>query len=147
VARKLTVQAEEIAEFADVLRVLRLVRDLGAKPLDLQLDDSGGNLMVAIPVLADADEDIAKLKPNPLTRVVSVRANNQVALNGDQQDSFEALLVRLRELFRRRTEKKAYKPVDDAIEFAEIVRNPESIASPARGINGLYTTSFFVCVR
>jgi biopolymer transport protein ExbD len=110
VARKLIVQAEEIAEFADVLRVLRLVRNLGAKPLDLQLGDTEGHLLVAIPVFADADDDIAKLKPNPLTLVVSVRANEHVALNGDEQESFEALLGRLRELFRRRTEMKAYKP-------------------------------------
>jgi biopolymer transport protein ExbD len=113
-ARKVIVQTQEAAEFADVLRVLRVVRDLGSKPLDLQIGDGEDSLLVTIPVLADPDEDISWLKPNPLTLVVTV-SDHTIALNGDEQASPEALLERLRQRFRQRQEMKAYRPGSNEI--------------------------------
>jgi hypothetical protein len=71
-SRQVTVESAKSSEFSVVLRVLRAVRDLGAKPLSLKVAGSDGDFMVMIPVSADADEDIANLRPNPLTLLLGL---------------------------------------------------------------------------
>ena len=115
-SRQVTVESANSADFSDVLRVLRTVRDLGAKPLSLKVAGADGNFMVMIPISADADEDIVKLRPNPLTLVVRVAADHRLYLNGELQKSQPALLARLRQIFRQRKEMKVYRPGSNEIE-------------------------------
>ena len=115
-SRQVTVESAPSSDFSDMLRVLRAVRDFGAKPLSLKVVGSDGAFMVMIPVSADADEDIANLRPNPLTLVVRVDANHRLYLNGDLQKSQQALLARLRQVFRQRKKMKAYRPGSNEIE-------------------------------
>ena len=115
-SRQVTVESAKSSDLSDVLRVLRAVRDLGAKPLSLKVAGSDGDFMVMIPVSADADEDIANLRPNPLTLVVRVAADHRLYLNGDLQKSQRALLARLRQVFRQRKKMKAYRPGSNEIE-------------------------------
>jgi biopolymer transport protein ExbD len=115
-SRQVTVESAKSSELSDVLRVLRAVRNLGAKPLSLKVAGSEGNFMVMIPVSADADEDIANLRPNPLTLVVRVAADRRLYLNGELQKSQSALFARLRQVFRQRKKMKAYRPDSNEIE-------------------------------
>ena len=115
-SRQATLESDQFSKFSDVLRVLRAVRDLGAKPLSLKVAGSEGDFMVMIPVSADADEDIANLRPNPLTLVVRIDADHRLYLNGDLQKSQEALFARLRQVFRQRKKMKAYRPGSNEIE-------------------------------
>ena len=115
-SRQVTVESATSSDFADVLRVLRAVRDFGAKPLSLKVAGSDGDFMVMIPVSADADEDIANLRPNPLTLVVRVDADHRLYLNGDLQKSQQALFARLQQVFRQRKKMKAYRPGSNEIE-------------------------------
>jgi biopolymer transport protein ExbD len=115
-SRQVTVESVKSSALSDVLRVLRAVRDLGAKPLSLKVAGSEGDLMVMIPVSADADEDVANLRPNPLTLVVRVATDHRLYLNGDLQKSQRALLARLRQVFRQRKKMKAYRPGSNEIE-------------------------------
>jgi biopolymer transport protein ExbD len=115
-SRQVIVESAKSSDFSDVLRVLRAIRDLGAKPLSLKLAGSEGDFMVMIPVSADADEDIANLRPNPLTLVVRVAADDRLYLNGDLQKSQSAMFARLRQVFRQRKKMKAYRPGSNEIE-------------------------------
>jgi biopolymer transport protein ExbD len=115
-SRQVTVESADSSDFSDVLRVLRAVRDFGATPLSLKLAAADGDFMVMIPVSAYADEDIANLRPNPLTLVVRVDANHRLYLNGDLQKSQQALFARLQQVFRQRKKMKAYRPGSNEIE-------------------------------
>ena len=65
-----------------------------------------------IPTQRDPNEDVSKLKPNPLTLVVTISPDLQIKLN---QDSFGSvndtapLAQRLAALFQQRKETRAYK--------------------------------------
>src|SRR6187549_694953 len=65
-----------------------------------------------IPTQRDPNEDLSKLKPNPLTLVVTISPDLQIKLN---QDSFGSvndtapLAQRLAALFQQRKETRAYK--------------------------------------
>jgi len=115
-SRQVTVEPAKSSDFSDVLRILRAVRELGSKRLSLKVAGSDGDFMVMIPVFADADEDIANLRPNPLTLVVRVAADRRLYLNGDLQQSQGALLARLRQVFRQRKKMKGYRPGSNEIE-------------------------------
>ena len=130
-ARKLVVHADESVEFPEVLRVLRLVRDLGARPLDLQVGDGENKLTMTIPVPADVDEDTIRLRPNPLMLRVTIDGSHRIALNGEQQVSQEALLERLRRIFRQREELKVYGPGSDQIEASLFLKADPSLPFPS----------------
>ncbi|HUE80785.1 MAG TPA: hypothetical protein VMM84_01645 [Pyrinomonadaceae bacterium] len=115
-SRQVIVESAKSSDFADVLRVLRAVRDSGAKPLSLKVAGFDGDFMIMIPVPADADEDLAKLRPNPLTLVIQVAVDGRFYLNGDLQKSQRVLFARLRQVFHQRREMKAYRPGSNEIE-------------------------------
>jgi biopolymer transport protein ExbD len=133
-SRQVTVEAAKSSDFSDVLRVLRAIRDLGAKPLSLKLAGSEGDFMVMIPVSADEDEDMANLRPNPLTLVVRVAADDRIYLNGDLQKSRSALFARLRQIFHQRKKMKAYRPSSNEIE-ATLFLKPHPNLSLAAAID------------
>jgi len=66
-----------------------------------------------IPTQRDPQEDLSKLKPNPLTLVVSISPDLQLKLNQDSIGSVNdtgILSQRLVQLFQQRKEQHAYKP-------------------------------------
>lgn len=65
-----------------------------------------------IPTQRDPNEDVSKLKPNPLTLVVSITPDLQIKLNQDSMGSVNdtsALAAKLQQTFQQRKEQHAYK--------------------------------------
>lgn len=91
-----------------------------------------------IPTQRDPNEDLSKLKPNPLTLVVSISPDLQVKLNADSVGSVNdtgALSQRLVQVFQQRKEQRAYKvgmearqdiPIEERIEKTVFVKAPRA---------------------
>ena len=65
-----------------------------------------------IPTQRDPNEDLSKLKPNPLTLVVSIAPDMSIKLNQDNLGSVNdtaPLAQRLRQTFDQRIQQRAYK--------------------------------------
>src|SRR5215211_3319741 len=65
-----------------------------------------------IPTQRDPNEDLSKLKPNPLTLVVSIASDLSIKLNQDSMGSVNdtaPLAQRLAQVFQQRKEQRAYK--------------------------------------
>src|ERR1044072_9710288 len=65
-----------------------------------------------IPTQRDPNEDLSKLKPNPLTLVVSIASDLSIKLNQDNMGSVNdtaPLAQRLAQGFQQRKEQRAYK--------------------------------------
>jgi biopolymer transport protein ExbD len=65
-----------------------------------------------IPTQRDPNEDLSKLKPNPLTLVVTIGSDLQLKLNQDSLGSVNdtaPLAQRLSAVFRQRKDQRAYK--------------------------------------
>jgi biopolymer transport protein ExbD len=65
-----------------------------------------------VPTQRDPNEDVSKLKPNPLTLVVSISQDLQLKLNQDPMGSVNdpsALSAKLQQTFQQRKEQHAYK--------------------------------------
>jgi len=65
-----------------------------------------------IPTQRDPNEDLSKLKPNPLTLVVSIASDLSIKLNQDNMGSVNdtaPLAQRLAQVFQQRKEQRAYK--------------------------------------
>src|ERR1700687_1202184 len=91
-----------------------------------------------IPTQRDPNEDVSKLKPNPLTLVVSITPDLQLKLNQDPMGSVNdtsALAAKLQQTFQQRKEKRAYKvgmetstvPEDQKIEKTVFVKAPRAL--------------------
>ncbi len=91
-----------------------------------------------IPTQRDPNEDLSKLKPNPLTLVVSISPDLQIKLNQDGVGSVNdtaPLAQRLAMVFQQRKEQRAYKvgmetrsdvKEDDRIEKTVFVKAPRA---------------------
>jgi biopolymer transport protein ExbD len=91
-----------------------------------------------IPTQRDPDEDLSKLKPNPLTLVVSIAPDLQIKLNQDSLGSVNdttPLSTKLVQVFRERKEQRAYKvgmetrsdlPEEERIERTVFVKAPRT---------------------
>ena len=65
-----------------------------------------------IPTQRDPNEDLSRLKPNPLTLVVSVAPDLSIKLNQDSMGSVNdpaPLFMRLKQVFKERQDQRAYK--------------------------------------
>lgn len=91
-----------------------------------------------IPSQRDPNEDTSKLKPNPLTLVVSISTDLQLKLNQDAMGSVNdpgALAAKLQQTFQQRREQKAYKvgmetsnlPDEQRIEKTVFVKAPRAL--------------------
>ena len=93
-----------------------------------------------IPTQKDPNEDLSKLKPNPLTLVVSISTDLQLKLNSDNIGSVNdtgPLSQKLRQTFEKRKLDHAFKsgmetrsdlPEADRIEKTVFVKAPRSLA-------------------
>ena len=111
-----------------VLIIFMVVTPL--KPSDFKAD---------IPTQRDPNEDTSKLKPNPLTLVVSISTDLQLKLNQDSMGSVNdpsALATKLQQTFQQRKEQRAYKvemqtrtdiPEDQRIEKTVFVKAPRAL--------------------
>jgi biopolymer transport protein ExbD len=91
-----------------------------------------------IPTQRDPNEDLSKLKPNPLTLVVSISPDLQIKLNQDALGSVNEtgpLAQKLALVFQQRKEQRAYKvgmetrsdvKEDDRIEKTVFVKAPRA---------------------
>jgi len=91
-----------------------------------------------IPTQRDPNEDLSKLKPNPLTLVVSISPDLQIKLNQDPLGSVNdttPLAQKLALVFQQRKEQRAYKvgmetrsdvKEDDRIEKTVFVKAPRA---------------------
>jgi len=92
-----------------------------------------------IPTQRDPQEDLSKLKPNPLTLVVSISSDLQIKLNQDAKGSVNdttSLSQTLAQVFQQRKEQRAYRvgmetrsdlPEDERIEKTVFVKAPRSV--------------------
>ena len=91
-----------------------------------------------VPTQRDPNEDVSKLKPNPLTLVVSISTDLQIKLNQDTMGSVNdptALAAKLQQTFQQRKEQHAYKvgmetsnaPEDQKIEKTVFVKAPRAL--------------------
>ena len=92
-----------------------------------------------IPTQRDPNEDVSKLKPNPLTLVVSITTDLQIKLNQDPMGSVNdtsALAAKLQQTFSQRREQHAYRvgmetatniPEDQRIEKTVFVKAPRAL--------------------
>jgi biopolymer transport protein ExbD len=92
-----------------------------------------------VPTQRDPNEDISKLKPNPLTLVVSITPDLQIKLNQESMGSVNdtsALSAKLQQTFSQRREQRAYKvgmetatnvPDDQRIEKTVFVKAPRAL--------------------
>ena len=92
-----------------------------------------------IPTQRDPNEDVSKLKPNPLTLVVSITPDLQIKLNQESMGSVNdtsALSAKLQQTFSQRREQHAYKvgmetatnvPEDQRIEKTVFVKAPRAL--------------------
>jgi biopolymer transport protein ExbD len=92
-----------------------------------------------IPTQRDPNEDLSRLKPNPLTLVVSISSDLQIKLNQDSVGSVNdptPLAQRLAGVFAQRKEQRAYKigmearndlKEDDRIEKTVFVKAPRAL--------------------
>ena len=91
-----------------------------------------------VPTQRDPNEDVSKLKPNPLTLVVSITPDLQIKLNQDPMGSVNdtsALAAKLQQTFQQRKEQHAYKvgmetstvPEDQKIEKTVFVKAPRAL--------------------
>lgn len=92
-----------------------------------------------IPTQRDPNEDLSKLKPNPLTLVVSIAPDLQLKLNQDGIGSVNdtgPLSQKLTQVFQDRKSQRAYKvgmetrtdvPEDERIEKTVFVKAPRSL--------------------
>jgi biopolymer transport protein ExbD len=92
-----------------------------------------------IPTQRDPNEDLSKLKPNPLTLVVTIGQDLQLKLNQDSMGSVNdpsALAQKLQSTFQLRKEQHAYKvgmeglnlPEDQKIEKTVFVKAPRALS-------------------
>jgi biopolymer transport protein ExbD len=91
-----------------------------------------------IPTQRDPNEDLSKLKPNPLTLVVSIGSDLQIKLNQDSLGSVNdtaPLAQRLSKVFQERKDQRAYKVgmetrsdvnLEDRIEKTVFVKAPRA---------------------
>ena len=92
-----------------------------------------------IPTQRDPNEDVSKLKPNPLTLVVTISQDLQLKLNQDVIGSVNdpsELAAKLQQTFQLRKEQHAYKvgmetatntPEDQRIEKTVFVKAPRAL--------------------
>jgi biopolymer transport protein ExbD len=92
-----------------------------------------------VPTQRDPNEDVSKLKPNPLTLVVSISTDLQIKLNQESMGSVNdtsALAAKLQQTFSQRREQHAYKvgmetatnvPEDQRIEKTVFVKAPRAL--------------------
>ena len=92
-----------------------------------------------IPTQRDPNEDLSKLKPNPLTLVVSISPDLQLKLNQDEIGSVNdtgPLSQKLTQVFQQRKEQRAYRvgmetrtelPEEERIEKTVFVKAPRSL--------------------
>src|SRR6266436_8947416 len=91
-----------------------------------------------VPAQRDPNEDVSKLKPNPLTLVVSITPDLQIKLNQDVMGSVNdtsALAAKLQQTFQQRKTQHAYKvgmetstvPEDQKIEKTVFVKAPRAL--------------------
>ena len=91
-----------------------------------------------IPTQRDPNEDLSKLKPNPLTLVVTISPDLQIKLNADNAGSVNdttPLSQKLIQVFKERKDTRAYKvgmearsdvKEDDRIEKTVFVKAPRA---------------------
>src|SRR5262247_1616099 len=120
-----------VTPLIDVLLVLLIIFMVVTplKPSKFQAD---------IPTQRDPNEDLSKLKPNPLTLVVSISPDLQIKLNQDALGSVNdttPLAQKLALVFQQRKEQRAYKvgmetrsdvKEDDRIEKTVFVKAPRA---------------------
>jgi len=120
-----------VTPLIDVLLVLLIIFMVVTplKPSRFQAD---------IPTQRDPNEDLSKLKPNPLTLVVSISPDLQIKLNQDSMGSVNDTAVLAQKLvltFQQRKEQRAYKvgmetrsdvKEDDRIEKTVFVKAPRA---------------------
>ena len=92
-----------------------------------------------IPTQRDPNEDVSKLKPNPLTLVVSISTDLQLKLNQEPMGSVNdpsTLAAKLQQTFQQRREQGAYSelmksrtdlPEDQRIEKTVFVKAPRAL--------------------
>ncbi len=83
-----------------------------------------------VPTQRDPNEDLSKLKPNPLTLVVTIGNDLKLRLNEDNMGSVNdtsPLAAKLNSVFQQRTEQHAYRSGTEEVEKTVFVKAPRSL--------------------
>ena len=103
-------------EWGTIVRVMNVAREKGIDRIGLVVKgdkNSENRFLPQIPPQRDPNQDVSKLKPNPLTLVVSIGQDLQLKLNQDAMGSVNdpgALVAKLQLTFKQRKEQHVYKP-------------------------------------
>lgn len=106
-------------DYGDVVAILDSARKEGVVRIGLLVDqqsssgDAPSLFRVQIPAEPDPNEDLSKLKPNPLTLVVSISPDLKLELNrqpAGTADDTATLTQTLTRVFQERRAQRAYKP-------------------------------------
>lgn len=108
-----------LVDYGDVVQIIDSARKEGVVRIGLLVDqqsrsgDAPSLFRVQTPAELDPNEDLSKLKPNPLTLVVSISPDLKLELNrqpmGEATDTAK-LTQMLTRVFQQRKEQRAYKP-------------------------------------
>jgi biopolymer transport protein ExbD len=104
-------------DYGTVVEVCNAIRMQDVSRVGLLANNAGANLpgriVVDLPAEPDPNQDLSKLKPNPLTLVVSISPDLRLKLNADDIGAVNdsaSLSERLLQIFQQRREQRAYKP-------------------------------------
>jgi biopolymer transport protein ExbD len=130
-------------DYGAVIEVLNDIRMEGVSRAGLLANrlhaEGPSRFAVEIPAEPDPNQDLSNMKPNPLTLVVSVSPDLKLKLNMDDYGSVsdpEPLSTKLLEIFKQRTENRAYKsglelrtdlPESERIEKTLIIKGTRSL--------------------
>ncbi len=94
-------------------------------------DDWPSRLLVELPPAPNPQEDVSKLRPNPLTLITTIASDLKVKLNQDPMGSvgdLSPLSQKLQQIFQSRKEQHAYRPgYETAVDVPESERIEKTV--------------------
>jgi biopolymer transport protein ExbD len=115
--KRVYIAASVFVDYGVVVEVCNHLREQNLSRVGLIANSLRSNhpsrFWLELPELRDPNEDLSKLKPNPLTLVVSIGPDFKLKLNQEDMGSGndpEVLGTTLTQIFQRRFEQHAYRP-------------------------------------
>ncbi len=124
------IKADDSLNYGLVTDLIAAVRSAGANPLKIEAASDRNDPYVSTPMEPCPTNDLVKIKPNPLTLVVGISSDRKLTLNQDAMGTAEdtsPLRQRLRGLFQRRLEDKAFRSDTKEVEKTLFVKAARSL--------------------
>ena len=128
--RPVIVKAASSLKYGSVVDVLRAIRDTDADPIKVEASIDPGNPYASPPV-SPRSENLADIKPNPLTLVVTITSDHRLTLNQDEMGTTSdtsRLIQTLSLIFQQRAREKVFRPGTDKVEKTTYVKAARSLS-------------------